>query len=217
MAQDPAFFNDRWKIKTVQSIYNGIKTYLFNKDSVDNIFDYTDFEIKFKPNGSYAGKDPKGKAYSGSWSFNSKKDSVVIDSVQYLVTQLSSSYFTTRAYALQLSDTLGNTDTSYTYFTLYSLPDIISNNSLYDIVSNIQVYPIPAVDQLNIEWNEQNTKGIKEFHVSSIYGQAIKVIPCGKKNSHLTIDISDLANGFYSLEIINTEGEKIGMKKIIKQ
>lgn len=74
--------------------------------------------------------------------------------------------------------------------------------------SEILLYPNPAKDKLNVEWNNSNNISVIIYNA---IGQELSIVSLSKQNE--TIDIANLQSGFYFLKII--DGNKIGVKKII--
>ena len=75
-----------------------------------------------------------------------------------------------------------------------------------DITSfNFSIFPNPAVNNINIS----TTESIEKIHIYSMQGTLVK-----ETNHNKTIDISNLSNGLYFMEI-NTEKEK-SIQKFIK-
>jgi hypothetical protein len=215
-SQDSTFFHDSWKVKEVRTLFHGTAICVFNKDSATHTLDYTNFSIKFKLGGTYSGKSMQGTFYSGTWGMNSNKDTAVIDSVPFRIVTLDLNNFVTRTYSMQVKDTLGNLDTAYSYFSLYRVIDILTGTAAHVLI-DMHVNPVPASTQIHIELNERDAAEIKELRLTSIYGQVLEVIGIDKNTRTKTIDIEQLAPGFYYLTLISPKGDKLGMKKIIKQ
>jgi hypothetical protein len=215
-SQDSTFFHDSWKVKEVRTLFHSTTTCVFQKDSAIHTLDYTNFEIKFKLGGTYSGKSNQGTLYTGTWKIDINRDTAVIDSVPFRIMNLDLNNFITRTYSMQVADTIGHLDTAYTYFSLYRVVDILTGTTAH-LVNDIHVNPVPASAQVDVELNESAAVEIKELRLTSIYGQVLEVIGIDKNTRTKTIDIEQLAPGFYYLNLIGPKGDKLGMKKIIKQ
>jgi hypothetical protein len=81
--------------------------------------------------------------------------------------------------------------------------------------NNFVAYPNPACDKLFITCPAASKDNIS-LKVSNITGKIIKQIPLTfSENNISTIDIHDLMNGIYFLNIYNSSKEFVGTKKII--
>lgn len=118
-----------------------------------------------------------------------------------------------------LSTTVNNTD-SVDYFAING---VIPNGTIYKFarvaplsvaknegVGNLQLYPNPASDKVYIK-NLKDNKAI--INVIGANGQLVKTTTVNADNS---IDVADLQEGVYIIEITNKEGEK-AIKRLIKQ
>ena len=74
---------------------------------------------------------------------------------------------------------------------------------------NISVYPNPTTDYLNIK-----ISGSASFNVN-IYDLNGKLLKSEKNNT--SIQIQDLTNGLYIVEILDLESDNKIIKKIIKE
>lgn len=80
----------------------------------------------------------------------------------------------------------------------------------------IVVYPNPAKYELNVNWNSTNNKEVRIFLFDGS-GKKIKTLDNIKKNKS-KIDVSNLTNGVYLLEVLNTAtGKSLGITKFVKQ
>ena len=218
MAQEASFFKDKWKILELKSIFKGSSTSIYHRDSADNALDYSKYEIKFLQDGSYNGVSTSGSNYKGTWSFTQDKDSAMIDGSRYLITQLTSNYFTTRTFKMQLADTLGTLEIAYNDFTMYSIPDITT--SLYETAmgsENVKVFPNPVKDILEIKWTNNLGENITNVRLTNTMGQVMKNYTPDKSVSSLSVDMSELHFGIYTLEAINAEGKRVAIKKVVKE
>ena len=120
-AQTNSLLNKNWKIAELRTTLPGsFNTIYYNKDSVNNQFDYTAAVMTFANDGSYTRQDsPNDTIQKGTWLLSNTADSATIDGTAFLVTRLDSVTFETRGYSLQAVDTSGNTDSVFTYFRIY--------------------------------------------------------------------------------------------------
>jgi uncharacterized protein YjdB len=75
-----------------------------------------------------------------------------------------------------------------------------------ELVNNISIYPNPATSEINIS----SDNFIESIEFIDVFGKVIKSI----LNSNNTIDVSNLSNGLYFLQVYTKEGSAI--KKFIK-
>ncbi len=212
----PSFYKDKWKVKEIKTVFNGLTLSRFDKDSVTNVIDFTKYEIRFDTTKKYTGSNPDGIPFQGTWSFFGKtNDSIYIDSVPYKITLLNEDYFTTRKVTYLLADTTGRFDTASTYFTLYRVP-LITNigNIMRD--NDVKVHSIPAKENLTVEFVNQEIVTLKQIQMYNVYGQLVKIVPCNNMSS-VNFNVQDLASGYYTLEILNMNGSRRAIKKIIKE
>jgi hypothetical protein len=81
--------------------------------------------------------------------------------------------------------------------------------------NNINIFPNPAFDKLYITFDNKKISSIKKINIYDFIGSLIKVVNLNE-NYLPTIEISDIANGVYIAEIIDTENNKF-VRKFIKQ
>ena len=86
----------------------------------------------------------------------------------------------------------------------------LNSTSVSDVtdINSVILYPNPAIDKLNLEWNNLN-----DISVSIYDSKGQKLKTAFMSNQNKIIDISEFENGLYFLKIV--DGHKIGMKKII--
>jgi hypothetical protein len=202
--------NKTWKVLEFSRIFMGNKISLFNKDSSINLFDYSTVEMKFFADGTYTGTNaPNSNRTSGKWSLNSKRDSAVIDNTRYLVVKLDSTGFITRGYSLQLADTTGKLDTSFTYFKLYPV-----SLTLPVTISSFTGQFSGKIVELN--WSTAQEINNKQFDVEASHDgvnfEKIGTVP-GSGNSSLPLEYTfdDLhffktGKNFYRLKQIDLDG-----------
>ncbi len=88
----------------------------------------------------------------------------------------------------------------------------------FNLVNNnfVTVYPNPAKDELNVNWDSTNNNATRIL-LFDISGKKIKVIDNIKINNS-KINVSHLPNGIYLLELQNnTTGKSLGFTKFIKE
>jgi len=90
----------------------------------------------------------------------------------------------------------------------YSDIEVVTRNGLEE--NEINIYPNPGTDQMTIEGNKVE---LSEFALYNIYGQNVSTLLkiTGQNTSSITIDISRLSNGIYTLKTKNH------IRKIIKR
>jgi hypothetical protein len=71
----------------------------------------------------------------------------------------------------------------------------------------VTVYPVPAGNELNIQ---VDYKGQATAHVYNMVGGLVKTVAL---NNSSRVDLSDVANGLYALQIVNAEGKTIARTK----
>lgn len=80
---------------------------------------------------------------------------------------------------------------------------ILGTNNVNDL--DFSIYPNPAINSINIS----TTETIETIHIYSIQGILVK-----ETNNNKTIDVSNLSNGIYFIEI--TSGKRKSVQKMIK-
>ncbi len=116
--QPSELFTKTWKMEKVTSVAAGNTYTIFHKDSASNNLNYNNLKYNFFINGTYTLLSDTSSS-QGTWALNVAGDSVVIDMIPYSLIELSATHFTTRGFSLQIADTVGTIDTSYTYVVLY--------------------------------------------------------------------------------------------------
>ncbi|WP_196893120.1 T9SS type A sorting domain-containing protein [Aureivirga marina] len=91
---------------------------------------------------------------------------------------------------------------------LYS-PNIGIEN--HKFLEDIKIYPNPAKDKINIQWNENSNVSIRLFDQQ---GRIIKYIKDTPINQALEIDLSNYTNGIYFVRINSDKG--VRTEKIVK-
>ncbi len=92
------------------------------------------------------------------------------------------------------------------YSTIISAEDIKFENK-------INLYPNPILDYLTIEINELSLKNIA---ILNSLGQEVKVVDNQRNSKLVNIDLSDLSEGLYFVEITSSENQIITKKIIVK-
>ena len=112
----------------------------------------------------------------------------------------------------KLTDTDGNT-----YLSDPVVLKAVSARSrdLPSVLLDYAIGPNPAVDRLNILFT--NLDGVYDFqiHVVSMSGSVEKTLSIRPEGSRVTIDVSDLTNGVYLLQL-SANGNPVTSKKFIK-
>lgn len=84
--------------------------------------------------------------------------------------------------------------------------------SIQEHVNELELYPIPANDNINIELNQQNT-GMSKVTFFNLQGHKVLRKPLTKK--HNKLDISTLRHGVYLLEISDKKNNQKFYERII--
>lgn len=104
------------------------------------------------------------------------------------------------------SNSTGDSDWSEVWsFTTKKPTGIGELSPMFDV----KVFPNPTKNYLNID-TEQDLRA----EIYTLHGKMIKSVSAKELNN--PINISDLADGVYILNLMNTDGKIIGIKKIIK-
>lgn len=110
---------------------------------------------------------------------------------------------------LRVSDENNCTDTDTVYVSVIATPGIASNSS-----ANIKIYPNPATDYLNIEFDPgHETESIQMLDVKSDIVFEEAVVRFGSEN--MNIDVKSLSAGIYFIRFIFSDGSAINRKIII--
>lgn len=102
---------------------------------------------------------------------------------------------------------IAETNSIYFVIEYNGIPTSVKQNSNKGI--SLEIYPNPSSDKIKI----QSTSEIKEITITSIDGKILRTFYSLQKEQ--TIDISNLGNGIYFLNITSVNGDVI-TKKIIK-
>lgn len=184
----------------------------YSKDSVKNKFDYSKIEMYFFNSGTYQAKNNIGTVYNGSWSLNAAGDSLTTDdTLHYRLDFIDAFNCIINNGNTEVIDTIGTVDTMYSYLKLYGVPDITSINEYASQL--IKVYPVPVKENLSVDLVYKNY--YKEARLYNLFGQLLRTVSVQNKTI-LQLNVEDLPAGYYSLEIISNEGERV-VKKVIKE
>ncbi|MFL5744575.1 MAG: T9SS type A sorting domain-containing protein [Niastella sp.] len=205
-AQPAELFSRTWKVEKQVNVLGAATTTLFHKDSVSNIFNYATLKYNFFNNGTYTVTSDSTSS-QGTWAINSTGDSVIIDTIPFLMTELSATRFTTRGYTIKMVDAAGTLDSSFSYVTLYPLTALPVN-----LLSFTGQY---ANNLVTLNWSTAQEQQNKAFEVQySADGYAFETIGSvpGKINSNLvsqylfnTTHYRDGKN-FYRLKQVDQDG-----------
>jgi len=77
-----------------------------------------------------------------------------------------------------------------------------------DIVADMQIYPVPAVNYLNVNIKLNNVE-TTQLRIVDAYGKLISTTNYNTKNIETKIDVTDLAAGIYYLEFGNKSGRTL--------
>lgn len=149
--------NKTWKIKQLNTTWQGASTNIFHKDSASNTVNYSTIEYNFQAGGNYTTTTGNNDTNPGTYAFNATGDSVKIDDFTYALIQINADTFTTRSWTLQLADNAGNTDTAYTYMKLYSMTALPVNLLTFTGRMNS--------DKVELNWATAQEQNNKEFEI----------------------------------------------------
>lgn len=218
IAQGANFYTDKWKVYKVETIAKGGSMTSFHRDSTKNLIDYSQFEIKFLNDGTYKGSNLSGTSLPGTWSMNSARDTIVLDRKAYQITRWNADYLTMRTRKLQLKDTLGNLDTAFVDFTLYSLPDVLTSFDAQAFGTAVwKVFPNPVKEKVEVVLNDTYKGGVAELRLTNTYGQLLKTDRQEQGATSFVLDMKDIRPGIYTLEAIGADNKRIAVKKIVKE
>ena len=89
---------------------------------------------------------------------------------------------------------------------------ITENNNKLNIV---RIYPNPATDQVRLEWEAVKLSN-SSIKIYSITGALVQKMPLSKQNVSL-LDVSELTNGEYIVEVQQQNGERFASKLLIRK
>jgi hypothetical protein len=205
-AQPAELFSRTWKVEKQVNVLGANTATLFHKDSVNNIFDYASLKYNFFSNGTYTVTSDSTSS-QGTWHINATGDSAIIDTIPFLMTELSSTHFTTRGYTLQVVDDAGTIDTSFSYVTLFPMAPLPIN-----LLSFTGQY---ANSLVTLNWSTAQEQQNKEFEVQySANGYSFETIGTvpGKINSatvsNYVFNTAHYQNGknYYRLKQVDVDG-----------
>lgn len=77
----------------------------------------------------------------------------------------------------------------------------------------MQLYPNPVSNMLNLEWEKE----LGRITVSNVKGQVVIDQAVNRGQNRMTIDVSDLANANYMINVYDVVGNLIDQKKLVKE
>jgi len=217
-AQGGNFYTDKWKVFSLVQKYEGREMSLFHRDSSKNILDYKRYGIKFAADLTYKGSNEAGTVTNGTWSISTTKDTITIDGQVYDLEILNTNYMTIRTMSLEIVDTSGTLDTIYTDLTFYSLPDIttfIWESALGS--EDVKVFPNPAKQNVEIRISGLQKVAVGKLILADLTGQVLKTWAWVPNDNVQIIDLQEIHAGVYLLEVIQQDGRRVAVKKIVKE
>jgi len=205
-AQPAELYSRIWKVEKQVNVLGANTTTLFHKDSATNIFNYASLKYNFFNNGTYTVTSDSTSS-QGTWAINSTGDSMIIDTIPFLMTELSAAHLTTRGYTIKMVDAAGTLDSSFSYVTLYPMTALPVN-----LLSFTGEY---ANNLVTLNWSTAQEQQNKAFEVQySADGYAFETIGTvpGKINSNLVsrymFNTTHYQNGknFYRLKQVDVDG-----------
>ena len=205
-AQPAELYSRIWKVEKQVNVLGANTTTLFHKDSATNIFNYASLKYNFFNNGTYTVTSDSTSS-QGTWAINSTGDSMIIDTIPFLMTELSAAHLTTRGYTIKMVDAAGTLDSSFSYVTLYPMTALPVN-----LLSFTGEY---ANNLVTLNWSTAQEQQNKAFEVKySADGYAFETIGTvpGKINSNLVsrymFNTTHYQNGknFYRLKQVDVDG-----------
>jgi type IX secretion system substrate protein len=206
-AQPAELFSRSWKVEKHVDVLRGVPVAtMFHKDSVNNIANYASLTYNFFNNGTYTVASDSTSS-QGTWAINATGDSVIIDTIPFKMTELSSTHFTTRGYTLTVADAAGTLDSLFSYVTLFPMAvlpvNLLSFNGQF------------ANNLVTLNWSTAQEQQNKEFQVQySVDGYAFETIGTvpGKINSatvsHYMFNTThyQIGKNFYRLKQVDIDG-----------
>jgi hypothetical protein len=205
-AQPAELFSRTWRVEKQVDVLGANTTTVFHKDSVTNIFNYTSLKYNFFNNGTYTVTSDSTSS-QGTWAINTTGDSVLIDAIPFLMTELSAAHFTTRGFTIKMVDAAGTLDSSFSYVTLFPMAALP--------VSLLSFTGQYANNLVTLNWSTAQEQQNKAFEVQySADGYAFETIGTvpGKINSnslnHYVFNTAHYHDGknFYRLKQIDVDG-----------
>lgn len=209
-------YNKKWKTKSYGVKFLNQTFNVYHQDSTNNPLDYVNKTFVFSDSGKYVGKDEKTDSiYHGKWTLNSKGDSITFDGKRKFLNLLDANNLITSLSYLQYADTSGKVDTVVYFLHLYSTPIITSVGQEIDH-SPFIVFPNPASSECTIRLSSGTTvKEVDHVRLLNLLGQSIHEQSIS--NTETIIDLRNLQNGIYFIEVVNKKNAVVGKKHIIKQ
>jgi hypothetical protein len=205
-AQPAELFSRIWKVEKLVDVIGANTATLFHKDSTTNKFNYGSLKYNFFNNGTYTITSDSTSS-QGTWTINATGDSVLIDAIPFLMTELSATHFTTRGFTLQLADDAGTVDSLFSYVTLFPMAALPVT-----LLSFTGEY---ANNLVTLNWStaqEQQNKAFEvQYSADGYTFEAIGTVP-GKINStlvnHYTFNTTRYRDGknYYRLKQVDVDG-----------
>lgn len=206
-AQPAELFSRTWKVEKQVDVLRGSEVAtIFHKDSVNNVANYASLKYNFFNNGTYT-ITSDSTSYQGTWAINATGDSTIIDTVPFLLTELSAARFTTRGFTLTEADASGTLDSLFSYVTLYPMAALpVSLLSFTGQYNN---------NQVKLNWTTAQEQQNKVFEVQySASGYDFETIGtvAGNINSNQVNSYQfntthyQLGKNFYRLKQVDVDG-----------
>jgi hypothetical protein len=94
--------------------------------------------------------------------------------------------------------------------TTFPLTPYLDANDLEGTLSQMRLSPNPATDRLNVQFDLEESKNLR-YRIRDINGRMVQEADWGTMGSGFytqEVQLSDLQNGFYILEILSENGMK---------
>ena len=82
--------------------------------------------------------------------------------------------------------------------------------------SYFEVYPNPAIDHINIKFNDKSNIANQSFSIHSLIGNKVNVTTENLSENTIRISLRDLNSGFYFLSLTDKSTERRDMVKFLK-
>ena len=194
-------------IEKIHSLISPIESYIPNNDTVDNPTFPLNFQLNLiKPNPN---------TLESEWTLNTVNFATNVDDVSILETDLLDGSNTLTAVIHDNTNALrvDNHDSFHVYTITWSINDIDDIESEINNY-NISLYPNPANDILNLNFESNSTSELR-IDIMSIDGKNVKSITLSNYQD-IQVDISNLKQGIYLTNFFSGK-TLVASKKLIKK
>lgn len=200
-----------WEIIQHKSVFNGETRINYERGNEDSLWDLSHIRVEFQDDGECNAINIYGQAGKCSWSLSGKK--FIVNGVESEIEFINENEYVTR-HPYEFIGLNGNVETATMVITTrrISTTAFVEANKVF---STVKIYPDPATTEIKLELTSKSATSV-QIQITDVLGKTMKAfeMPLKEGSNVKSIDISNLANGTYSLLLF--DGEKRYSYKFIK-